>query len=282
MGLKYQFLISIITLFVCSLSLQASNVVSDVKAYQHGKTIVITYQLSLKSDISVSVSTDGGNTYVPIKSVTGDVGSAVYAGSKKIIWHVLEEYDGFVYSDVMFKVTPSGSYVKKHSSEYLNSRWNNIILVNGGFSSLPDYAFGLTYARVKRAGFYVSAMTNFGFKFNADYYADKDISINGIMPFYSGKKQMTRIEATTGVVISMAPVYLYTGLGYGYRGLFYETISNEWVAVNNSYSVYHGAAMELGLIGDIKGFALSLGFSIIFDGSSNCYPEAKVGIGYCF
>ena len=52
-------------------------------------------------------------------------------------------------------------------------------MVNGGFSSTPDYTFGITYARVKLGGFYVSAMSNFGFKFDSDYKGNYDGSLYG-------------------------------------------------------------------------------------------------------
>ena len=78
------------------------------------------------------------------------------------------------------------------------------------------------------------------------------------------------------------PLYTYVGMGYGYRGLFYEAIDNKWFAVEGKHTVYHGITSEIGLIGNIKGFALSLGFSIITGIDGTYYPEAKVGLGYCF
>lgn len=162
---------------------------------------------------------------------------------------------------------------------------SNFIMLNGGFTTLPDYSFGLTYSWVKTSGFYVSALSNFNFKFNADYIADSKTSINGTYPLYSGEKEYTKLTATVGYVGRLgAPVYLYFGAGYGYRGLFYETVNKDWVAIQGNHCVYHGGVAEFGLMGNIYGFALSLGFSVICDLNNlgNYYPEAKVGIGYCF
>lgn len=160
--------------------------------------------------------------------------------------------------------------------------WSNLILVNGAYAFYPEYAFGITYARVKQYGFYVSAMMNPSVRFQADHYASANGAIDGEYPFYSGKHTSTRISATAGALVRLhIPMYLYAGVGYGYRGLFYETTEHEWVAWRTANTIYHGMHWEAGLMGNIKGFAISLGVSSITD-FSNMYYEAKLGLGYCF
>ena len=160
--------------------------------------------------------------------------------------------------------------------------WSNLIMVNGAYAFYPEYAFGITYARVKQYGFYVSAMMNPSVRFHADHYASENAAINGEYPFYSGKHTSTRISATAGALVRLhIPMYLYAGVGYGYRGLFYETTEHEWVALRTANTIYHGMNWEAGLMGNIKGFAISLGVSSITD-FSNMYYEAKLGLGYCF
>ena len=161
--------------------------------------------------------------------------------------------------------------------------WSHMIMVNAGLSSSPDYAFGLTYAYVKQGGFYVSAMSNFGFKFNAKYDAQSDGSLYKTYeyPFYTGKTEYTRLEATVGGMVRMRiPLYAYAGVGYGYRGLYCEAINGEWVRIHNSSTAYHGAVVEAGLTGNIKGFLISAGYSVYI--SKGIYHQAKLGIGYCF
>lgn len=262
-------LLLLISLIFSISELYSSNRVTSVNAHQKGNDIVITYQLSEKSDVSVSVSIDG-YSFKKLKNVTGDVGEAIEPGKKEIIWKVLSEYEEFIYPNVRFKVSSSGDYSKR-----------NILLINGGFSSLPDYTYGLTYAWVKKAGFYFNAMTNFGFKFNYDgifsgrYYSG--------YPFFNGEKEYTRMSITAGVLFRMrVPLYTYVGMGYGYRGLYYETVDNKWIQIHDKHTVYNGITSEIGLIGNIKGFALSLGFSILTGVDGTYYPEAKVGLGYCF
>lgn len=160
--------------------------------------------------------------------------------------------------------------------------WSNFVMVNGAYAFYPEYAFGITYARVRQWGFYISAMMNPSIHFQADRYAFANGVIAGEYPFYSGKHTSTRISATAGALVRLhIPMYLYAGVGYGYRGLFYETTDHEWVAWRTSRTIYHGMHWEAGLMGNIKGFAISLGVSSITD-FSNMYYEAKLGLGYCF
>lgn len=163
--------------------------------------------------------------------------------------------------------------------------WSNFIMVNGAYALYPEYAFGITYARVKQCGFYISAMMNPSIRFHADYHASAHGTIYGFYgeyPFYSGNYTSTRVSATAGTLVRLhIPMYLYAGVGYGYRGLFYETTDHEWVAWHTANTIYHGMHWEAGLMGNIKGFAISLGVSSITD-FSNMYYEAKLGLGYCF
>ena len=161
--------------------------------------------------------------------------------------------------------------------------WSNFIMVNGAYALYPEYAFGITYARVKQCGFYISAMMNPSIRFHADYHSWAHGWIYGDeYPFYSGNYTSTRVSATAGTLVRLhIPMYLYAGVGYGYRGLFYETTDHEWVAWHTANTIYHGMHWEAGLMGNIKGFAISLGVSSITD-FSNMYYEAKLGLGYCF
>ena len=164
--------------------------------------------------------------------------------------------------------------------------WSNFIMVNGAYALYPEYAFGITYARVKQCGFYISAMMNPSIRFHADYHSWENGWIFGEYgyeyPFYSDNYTSTRVSATAGTLIRLhIPMYLYAGVGYGYRGLFYETTDHEWVAWHTANTIYHGMHWEAGLMGNIKGFAISLGVSSITD-FSNMYYEAKLGLGYCF
>ena len=98
---------TITVLFVLAifLNIQAVENVSSVNAYQEGKNIVITYQLSKRSNISVYVSTDGGKKFSSLKSISGDFGKNVSSGAKRIIWNVLADYEKFNFPEVCFKIS---------------------------------------------------------------------------------------------------------------------------------------------------------------------------------
>jgi hypothetical protein len=72
------------------------------------------------------------------------------------------------------------------------------------------------------------------------------------------------------------PLYGYIGGGYGQRTLAWETVEGEWVKnIDHSAS---GIAAEIGLIGQYKGMALSLGVQTI----NFKYMELNVGVGFFF
>lgn len=104
MGTYFRLILLIFIGCFITLMAHATNVVTSVIAHQEGENIVISYQLSKLSDVIVSVSTDSAATYTPLKSVTGDVGVAISAGSKSIVWNVLADYENFSFDNVSFKV----------------------------------------------------------------------------------------------------------------------------------------------------------------------------------
>ncbi|MBR4689937.1 MAG: hypothetical protein IKO90_05695 [Bacteroidales bacterium] len=158
---------------------------------------------------------------------------------------------------------------------------SNFFLLNGAYSSCPQYSFGLTYGHVKRFGWYANVMSNFGIRFSGEYESDAQGRINGEYPFYSGAKTSTYLSASVGAVARLhIPLYLYGGVGYGYRGVFYELTSGEWASCKAETASQHGLHWEAGLLCNIKGFALSGGVSSATNFDANFF-EAKIGIG-CF
>ena len=158
---------------------------------------------------------------------------------------------------------------------------SNFFLLNGAYSSCPQYSFGLTYGHVKRFGWYANVMSNFGFRFSGEYESDAQGYINGEFPFYSGAKKSTYLSASLGAIVRLhIPLYLYAGAGYGYRGVFYELTSGEWASCKTETASQHGLHWEAGLLCNIKGFALSGGVSSATNFDANFF-EAKIGIG-CF
>jgi uncharacterized protein (TIGR02145 family) len=81
--------------------------VKNIKVEQNLNKIIISYDLiaSEQCKIDVFLSTDGGNTWLgPLSKVTGHVGNNINAGSNKIEWSVLDEYEVFQYNNVKFQI----------------------------------------------------------------------------------------------------------------------------------------------------------------------------------
>ncbi len=81
--------------------------VSNTRFEQDGKQVKIYYDLSEKADVSIYLSTDGGNTYepTPIEHVSGHVGPQVAAGkSRCAVWDVLSDRDKLQSNQIRFKI----------------------------------------------------------------------------------------------------------------------------------------------------------------------------------
>lgn len=98
------FLTSLI--LVLSLSLAFAQNVTNVSFHQEGNKVIILYDLDRQADVSVYMSTDGGNSFGgALRHVTGAVGKNVPAGiGKRIEFDALAEYDKLQGGDFVFKV----------------------------------------------------------------------------------------------------------------------------------------------------------------------------------
>ena len=102
--------------------------------------------------------------------------------------------------------------------------------------------------------------------------------------FITNKKSHPRISFTVGGVIRVSkPVFAYAGAGYAYRGLNYKTADGNWARYpkGDGYNLGNCADLEVGLIGNIKGFTLQFGYSVLLSefGQST---EIKFGVGCSF
>lgn len=100
--------------FLFSYSVFSQSII-NVQVTQEGKTVVITYDLSGKAgekySITLEVSQDGGQTYLLVpRSVTGDIGRLISAGSnKRIVWDALKDVEKLVGGNFVFKIKGTGS-----------------------------------------------------------------------------------------------------------------------------------------------------------------------------
>ena len=167
--------------------------------------------------------------------------------------------------------------------------WENFVMLNYSLGMAPtssafQHSFGLTYGRVKLFGWYVNVMMSPGFHYGYTYeswYGE----INGVYPFYTGKTSRNRISLTGGAIVRMViPMYLYLGAGYGYQSLTREISNGEWVMARGGNAMSYGHCMtwDIGLQGNIKGFTISAGYSVMTDYDFGAMHEVKLGLGYTF
>ena len=156
------------------------------------------------------------------------------------------------------------------------STW--FVTANAAYSFRPQASFGFSVGQVKRFGWFLSAMSNFGFKaMQYDYTADAEGFVDGEYPYYIGEPCKTRISVIGGAIMKVVgPLYLRAGVGYGMRtvsrsadnGQLVRMSSDSWTGVDVSF----GAQVHL------KGFVMSLeavttNFKTV---------EGKIGVGACF
>lgn len=85
-----------------------AQVVSNVRAMQQDTTLVIVYDLKSSATTSLQVSFDGGKSFIPARSVNGDIGKT-YSGNNRIVyWNATKDAGYFDCDKMVFKVIASG------------------------------------------------------------------------------------------------------------------------------------------------------------------------------
>lgn len=257
-------------LLSCTILVQAQPKITNLDANPSGKSIALTYDLSENANVSFYISPNNGRSYRKLSKnyLSGDCGSRVKAGEhKKALWHVLDETNNEdFHGTAQFKAKALPCF-------------NPVFLAMGGMSATKDWSAGFMFGMCSVAGFYLKGNSNYAANKQCEYTcgADGQITYQGeqALPFYSGKKATNNWMATGGLMVRMyIPLYLYVGGGYGQRNLYWEMTDGGWV--NNTAGSYRGFTGDVGLVGNIKHFAISLGVSSI----NFKYTELQVGLGY--
>ena len=159
---------------------------------------------------------------------------------------------------------------KEPLNKYLD-RGITFVTLNGAYSSAPQTAFGLTFGRVKKMGWYVSAMSNFNFVgFNT---VDEDYE----EVILTGNTASTRLSVMGGLITRIAgPVYLKLGAGYGMIVRACETISGEYVEYTPN--TYKGVDLSAGLQFNLRN--ITIGIDAVTTNFQ--MTEVRLGIGVNF
>ena len=109
---KFKYLLTL--LFILSpLSLLAQSAVSNVRAMQEGRNVVLLYDLSKDTEIrQVKIEVNGKSRVIPSSCLSGDVGKKVLRGTdRRIVYNVLEDYkDGLRSDNVYFVIEDIDKY----------------------------------------------------------------------------------------------------------------------------------------------------------------------------
>ncbi|RGU26356.1 PEGA domain-containing protein [Bacteroides cellulosilyticus] len=140
-------------------------------------------------------------------------------------------------------------------------------------------SFGAMVGIVSKNGAYLRFRSDFGSASTELECDDTGTLANGAgTPYYKeGVTTKARMSITAGYLRQIIkPLYAYIGAGYGNRVLAWETIDGELVK-NTDHSAT-GVAAELGAIGRLGQFAVSVGFQTV----NFKYHELSAGIGFFF
>ncbi|WP_195425324.1 PEGA domain-containing protein [Bacteroides cellulosilyticus] len=140
-------------------------------------------------------------------------------------------------------------------------------------------SFGAMVGIVSKNGAYLRFRSDFGSASTELECDDTGALSNGAgTPYYKeGVTTKARMSITAGYLRQIIkPLYAYIGAGYGNRILAWETIDGELVK-NTDHSAT-GVAAELGAIGRLGQFAVSVGFQTV----NFKYHELSAGIGFFF
>ena len=224
---------------------------------------------------NIDVKVNGGDTEVMLtfgKLVTinsSNKGDDVYVDGKKVGQtpmdidlslgsHEVEVRSGKLYETRSLTVnnTSSSSYYfvpKKEPLDKYLSRGINFLTLNAAYSVAPQMSYGLTYGQVKKFGWFVSAMTNFGFRFGDNEWEELYSSDEAII---SGNSSKARFSLTGGLLLRLGgPVYMKLGAGYGVRVKCWELSSGGWYEYTPD--TYRGVDLTAGLMFNTNGCAIS-------------------------
>ena len=140
-------------------------------------------------------------------------------------------------------------------------------------------SFGAMVGIVSKNGAYLRFRSDFGSASTELECDDTGALANGTgTPYYKeGVTNKARMSITAGYLRQIIkPLYAYIGAGYRNRVLAWETIDGELVK-NTDHSAT-GVAAELGAIGRLGQFAVSVGFQTV----NFKYHELSAGIGFFF
>ena len=255
----------------------------EIKATRGNQTAINNIEVTISSDKQEYVLAFGKMVTIN-SSAKGDV---IYVDGKKVGTtpmnvdlspgkHEVEVRRGKLYETKTLTIdknsSTSYSFIPKKEplNKYLD-RGITFITLNGAYSSAPQTVFGLTFGRVKKMGWYVSAMSNFDFTgFDVIDKSYEEVIL-------TGETASTRISVMGGFMAKIGgPVYVKAGAGLGMIVRACETISGEYVEYTPD--TYKGVDLSAGLQLNLRN--ITIGIDAVTTNFQ--MTEIKIGIGVNF
>ncbi len=248
---------------------------TNIRTKQEDKTVIIKYDLKVRSQVNLLVSLDDGEHYTDTMKLTGNVNRIVPAGKNKMIrWQAFKDLGYGDYPNIRFMfLTEEKQVVKAKRIPKIT-----FITLNGAYTSTQNPSIGVTFGQVEKYGWFASVMSGFSFAglapaatSNAEGYVGEDL------PFYKDESAKTVLSIMGGGMMRLNDAtYLKAGLGFGNRSLSWKTMEDRWVRNGGCSAV--GVDVSVGMLFNFGGFALSL------DAVTTNFKiyEGRIGLGYCF
>lgn len=197
-------------------------------------------------------------------------------------YHVRVEKDFFFPLDTLLTVLPGETTThtfRMVSTIKPKEPRRTLVMLEGGWHP-SQTSFGAMVGFVSTNGAYVRFRSDFG-SVSADLECDDTgaLTSGGTgTPYYKeGVSKKSKMSITAGYMRRLAkPLYAYIGAGYGSRTLAWETVEDELVK-NTDHSAT-GVAAEIGAIGRLGKFAVSVGCQTV----NFKYMELNAGVGFFF
>lgn len=274
----------------------AQEHVTNIRARQEDRTVIIKYDLKVRSEVKLLISLDDGLHYTDTMKVTGNVNKVVPAGKNKIIrWQAFKDLGYGDYPEIRFKFITKeesangSSKVPKGRNRLSGFRPGDyrgsmkfFATIDGSYNSSGIPMVGFTVGMYDRLGWYVTLMTGLDFDYMGYQVVDhckKDGYIGEILPFYNPER-VSKISAVSGMVGGIMQLseglYAKAGVGYGMRSVAWQLWEGEYVT-NDGFSA-HGVDVGAGLLFDMNRFVMTL------DGVTTNFHvfEARLGLGFRF
>lgn len=250
--------------------------VSHIRFKQLEDSIVVTYDLNRRSEVSLFVSLDDGKTYSDTMNVSGSVNCVVSKGKNHTIcWHAFSDLGYADYPEIWLKFVAEKEHFPRTS----------FVTLNGACTTTYYPSVGFTYGQVKNYGWFVSVMSGFHF---AGLAPDAISPWGGmvevtspyhhsVMPFYKDESASTVFSVIGGGVWRLNQwMLLKAGVGYGNRSLSWKTLDDRWIRLERYSAV--GVDISAGMMFKFGHVVLS------FDAVTTNFSifEGRIGLGYSF